>query len=91
MVEPAKPNALVVTFYTDERAKRSMDIFVDGQRVGERTAERTTPGGPIGRFFNVEYRIPPEVLKDKTRVTVKFQATGENETPTVFAVRTTRY
>ncbi len=90
MVEATKVNALVVTFYTDERAKRSMEIFVDGQRVGERTAERTTPGGPTGNFFDVDYKLPAELLKDKKKVTVKFQATGENETPTVFAVRTVR-
>ncbi|HEU4767253.1 MAG TPA: glycoside hydrolase family 127 protein [Pyrinomonadaceae bacterium] len=90
MVDPTTANALVVTFYTDERAKRSMEIFVDGQRVGERTAERTTPGGPIGHFFDVDYVLPAELLKDKQKVTVKFQATGENETPTVFAVRTVR-
>ena len=87
-VEPAKSNALVVTFFTDERAKRSMEIFVDGQRVGEHAMERTTPGSPTGRFFDVEYKLPAELLKDKKKVTVKFQATAGNETPTVFGVRT---
>ncbi len=87
-VEPAKSNVLVVTFFTDERAKRSMEIFVDGQRVGEHAMERTTPGSPTGRFFDVEYKLPAELLKDKKKVTVKFQATAGNETPTVFGVRT---
>lgn len=36
------------------------------------------------------YKLPVELLKDKKKVTVKFQATGENETPTVFGVRTVR-
>jgi hypothetical protein len=87
-IDPA--TTLVVTFHTDERAKRSMEIFVDSQRVGERTAERTTPGSPTGRFFDVDYKLAPELLKDKKKVTVKFQATGGNETPTVFGVRTVR-
>jgi DUF1680 family protein len=82
-VEPEKANALLVTFFTDERAKRSMEIFVDNQRVG-------APGGPTGNFFDVEYKLPAELLKDKKKVTVKFQATGGNETPTVFGVRTVR-
>jgi hypothetical protein len=81
---------LVVTFHTDERAKRSMEILVDGQRVGERSAERTTPGSPTGHFFDVDYKLPAELLKDKKKVTVKFQATAGNETPTVFGVRTIR-
>jgi DUF1680 family protein len=87
-IDPA--TTLVVTFHTDERAKRSMEIFVDSQRVGERTVERTTPGSPTGRFFDVDYKLAPELLKDKKKVTVKFQATGGNETPTVFGVRTVR-
>jgi hypothetical protein len=88
---PVDPAAtLVVTFHTDERAKRSMEILVDNQHVGERTAERRTPGSPTGEFFDVEYKLPVEMLKDKKKVTVKFQATGGNETPTVFGVRTIR-
>lgn len=87
-IDPA--TTMVVTFHTDERTKRSMEILVDGQRVGERTAERTTPGSPTGRFFDVEYKLPAELSKDKKKVTVKFQATGGNETPTVFGVRMIR-
>ena len=88
---PIDPAAtLIVTFHTDERAKRSMEILVDGQRIGERIAERTVPGSLTGKFFDVDYKLPAELLKDKTKVTVKFQATGGNETPTVYGVRTVR-
>jgi hypothetical protein len=38
----------------------------------------------------VEYKLPAELIRDKKKVTVKFQATGGNETATVFGVRTVR-
>jgi uncharacterized protein len=89
-VEPSKPIAVVVTYSSDERAKRSGELLVDGHRLGEQTIERNPPGSPVGRFFDVEYKLPSELIKDKKKVTVKFQATGGQETPTVFGVRTIR-
>jgi len=87
-VEPTKPISLVVTYNTDERGKRSAELFVEGQRVGEQKIDRSPPGSATGKFFEAEYKLPAELVKDKKKVTVKFQATGGNETPTVFGVRT---
>jgi len=89
-VAPAKPLALVITFNTEERAKRSFEVLVDGQRIGDGTIERYPPGSPTGRFYDVDYRIPAELVKDKQKVTVRFQSTGGNETATVFGVRVVR-
>jgi len=89
-VDPSKAMALVVTFSTEERAKRSFEIFVDGQRVGEGTVERYPPGSPTGKFYDVDYKIPSELVKDKQKVTVRFQSTGGNETATVFGIRIVR-
>jgi hypothetical protein len=89
-VEPGKPMTMVVTYNTEERAKRSFEILVDGQRVGEGTIERYPPGSPTGRFYDLNYRLAPEVLKDKKKVTVRFQATGSNETATAFGIRIVR-
>jgi len=85
--QSAKPLALVVTFNTQERAKRSFEILVDGQRIGDGTIDRYPPGSPAGKFYDLEYKIPAELVKDKQRVTVRFQATGGNETATVFGIR----
>jgi hypothetical protein len=85
-VEPAHPMALVVTYYSDEWRKRTFEILVDGQRIGEQTVER---GGPV-RFFDVEYAVPAELVKDKQKVTVRFQATGGNEIAAVFGIRMIR-
>jgi len=89
-IDASKPNGLVVTYNTDERGKRSGEIIVDGQRVGEQVIERSPPGSAAGRFFDVDYKIPAELVKDKPKVTVRFQATNGNETATVFGVRTVR-
>jgi DUF1680 family protein len=85
-VEPARPMALVVTYHSDEWRKRTFDILVDGQRVGAQTVER---GGPV-QFFDVEYALPPGSVKDKQKVTVRFQATGGNEIAAVFGIRMIR-
>jgi uncharacterized protein len=89
-VETSKPMALVVTFNTEERAKRSFEILVDGQRVGEGSIERYPPGSASGRFYDVDYKIPTELVKDKQKVTISFQSTGGNETATVFGIRVVR-
>jgi len=89
-VDSSKPVTLLVTYNTDERGKRSGEVIVDGQRLGEQSIERSPPGSAAGHFFDVEYKLPPELIKDKKKVTVKFQATGGNETATVFGLRTIR-
>ena len=89
-VEAAHPMVLVVTYFSEERQKRTFEVLADGVRVGEQTMERFRPGGSSGRFFDVEYAIPPDVVKGKQKVTVRFQATGGNETGAVFGLRMVR-
>jgi len=89
-VEPAKPMALVVTLNPQERAKRTFEVLVDGQRVGEGSIERYPPGSPTARFYDVDYKIPAELVKDKQKVTVRLQSTSGNETATVFGIRIVR-
>jgi DUF1680 family protein len=89
-VDPAHPVSLIVTYNSDQRGKRSGEILVDGQRVGEQTIEGSPPGSAAGHFFDVDYKIPAALLKDKQKVTVRFQATGGNETATVFGIRLIR-
>jgi hypothetical protein len=86
-VDPAKPLELVATFNTQERAKRTFEILVDGQTIGSGTIERYPPGSPTARFYEVEYKLPAELVKDKQKVTVRFQSTGGNETATVYGIR----
>ncbi|HNS21359.1 MAG TPA: glycoside hydrolase family 127 protein [Sedimentisphaerales bacterium] len=85
-VEPAHPMALVVTYHTDEWRRRTFDILIDGQRIAEQVVERS--GAP--RFFDVQHAIPADLVKDKKKVTVRFQATQGNEIAAVFGIRMIR-
>jgi hypothetical protein len=82
-VEAGRPLALVVTYHSDQRRARTFEILVDGQRIGEQTLEQTS----IARFFDVEYPLPADLVRDKQKVTVRFQAIGGNEIGPVFGVR----
>jgi hypothetical protein len=85
-VDPAHPMTLVVTYNHDEWQERTFDVLVDGQRVGEQVIERR---GPL-RFFDVEYAVPTELVKDKQKVTVRFRATQNNEIGAVYGIRMIR-
>ncbi len=89
-VDPTNPLKLIATYHGEERANRSLEILVDGVRVGEQKIERHRPGSPTKSFFDVEYAVPAELVKGKQKVTVRFQATGGNETAGVFGVRIVR-
>ena len=89
-VSPTGEMKLLVTYHTEERANRSLEILIDGVRVGQQAIERYRPGSSSGRFFDVEYTIPAELVKGKQRVTVRFQATGGNETAAIYSLRVIR-
>jgi uncharacterized protein len=85
-VEANRPMKLIVTYSSSERQKRTFDILVDGRKLKEETMERSEPV----HFFDVEYAVPADLVEDKQRVTVKFQATGGNEIAGVFGIRMIR-
>jgi hypothetical protein len=85
-VDPAHPAALVVTYNHDEWQVRTFYICVDGQRIAEQTLERR---GPL-RFFDVEYPVPAGLVQGKSKVTVRFQATQNNEIGAVYGIRMIR-
>jgi DUF1680 family protein len=89
-VETSHSVTLVVTYNSEQRPKRSAEILIDGQRIGEQAIEGSPNGSAVGHFFDVDYKIPTELVKDKQKVTVRFQAMTGSEIPTVFGVRTIR-
>jgi hypothetical protein len=76
----------VVTYHTDSRRPRSVEILVDGERVGEETFEVSSED----RFVDEEYPIPAPLVTGKEKVTVRFQPTGGNEVAAVFGLRMIR-
>jgi len=80
------PGALVVTYNRDNRRARDFEVLVDGQRVGV----ENFPFDSESRFFDREYALPPSLIAGKTRVTIRFQATGTTEIAPVYGIRLIR-
>src|SRR5439155_8421630 len=89
-VEPDHSLAVIATYFSEERGKRTFEILADGQHIGEQSIERSPPGSATGRFFDVEYKLPAALLTGKTKITVRFSAKGGNEIAAVYGVRVIR-
>jgi DUF1680 family protein len=85
-VDPDHPMTLVCTYNADEWRKRTFDVLVDGQKVGNQTIEARGET----KFFDVEYKIPASLVEGKKKVTVRFEATEGNEIGAVYGIRTFR-
>ena len=87
-VEPEHPMALIVTYYSGERRRgtANFEILVDGKRVGQQEVVRSREPS----FFDVEYAIDKNLVRDKEKVTVRFQATNDSQVATVFGIRMIR-
>jgi hypothetical protein len=87
-VDPAHPMTLVLTYFSGDR--RAMparfDILVDGRTVASPELRLRDPQ----EFFDVEYRLPVELVRGKEKVTVRFQAKEGSQVATVFGLRTIR-
>src|SRR5215813_8482711 len=89
-IEPSQQAAVVATYFSEEHGNRTFEILADGQKIGEQSIVRVPNGSATGSFFDVTYKLPSEVLKDKKKITVRFQATGNNEIAAVYGVRLIR-
>ena len=87
-VEPSHSMTLVVTYYSAERRRGTarFEILVDGERIAKQEVVRSSPAC----FFDVEYAIGANLVQDKEKVTVRFQATNGNQIAAVFGIRMIR-
>ncbi len=86
-VESESPMSLVVTYYSGERSvKTSFDILVDGRHISHQEVARSYPQ----RFFDVEYPIETSFIKDKEKVTIRFEASEGSSVSAVFGIRMIR-
>jgi DUF1680 family protein len=89
-VDPTHSMLLVVTYSNDARGRKGeFNVLADGTKLGQQTIERRSPEKDV-RFFDVEYTLPGELVKDKQKITVRFEATEGNVIPGVFGIRTVR-
>lgn len=88
-VENSQSTSLLVTYGGDRFRTSAVDIFVDGKKIGDHQEQRLTPDQDK-QFVDVSYAIPADIINGKSKVTIRFQATGGNEIGDIFGVRTLR-
>jgi len=81
-----EPLILRVT-YSRGRGECVFDIIVDGEKIAEQKLERD-----VNRqgHFDIDYKLTPELLKDKTKITVTFAARPGQSTGDVSGIRVLR-
>jgi len=79
--------SLLVRYWGAEWGKRDFEIYIDDQKL---VAENNTGRWNQSRFFDIEYRIPESLLKDKDHIRVKFRALKGASTSAVYYLRLIR-
>ena len=79
-VLPDEPMTLVCTYWGSDVPPREFDVLVDGKVIGSQALNNNKPG----EFFDVEYKIPPELTHGKDKITVRFQGHPGNNAGGVF-------
>ena len=85
-VDPLHPMEIVVTCNRDEWSTRRFVILVDGVKI----VEQEVPGRGKPEFFHTSHPVPAETVKDKSKVTVRFEAMKGHEIPAIFGIRMVR-
>lgn len=76
------PLVLRATYWGEER-RRLFYIYVDGTRIASQKLDADKPG----EFIDFDYPIPPELVKDKTSVVIRFDPEPGNTVGPVFGCR----
>ena len=80
--DPAVKNTLMLTYIGDDK-DRKFDILLNGEKL----ATEEWKGGKTGKFYDLQYEIPPGLLKDKTTVNIRIEANYGKTAGRVFGVR----
>ena len=75
-------NNLLLTYIGDDK-DRKFDILVDDVKI----ATEDWKGGKTGKFYDVEYKIPDELVKGKEKITVRVEANYGKTAGRVFGAR----
>jgi uncharacterized protein len=76
---------LLFTYIGDDK-ERMFDILVDGTKL----ATVNWQGGKTGKFYDLEYALPAELIKGKTSIIIRVEANYGKTAGRVFGVRTIR-
>ena len=79
--------ALMVRYWGAEWGNRKFEIYIDDQTL---ISENNTGRWNLSQFRDIVYEIPPEMLKDKPAIRVKFKSLPGNTAGAVYAIRLIR-
>ena len=77
-VLPGQPQQLNVTFGARRRSGGDCDVFIGGRKIATVRPQITDPNGPMFGPYDQTYPISPNMIQNKDRITVKFQALPES-------------
>jgi hypothetical protein len=83
-ITPDAPVALIVEYWGGFPGAKTFDIMINEKVI----ATENISGKKEGQFINVQYDIPEEISRGKTKITVSFRAHPGNMAGPVFGVRT---
>lgn len=84
-VEQNTENILLLTYIGDDK-DRKFDVLADGIKIA--TVEWN--GSEPGKFYDKEYSIPAELIKDKQRITIRIEANYGKTAGRIFGCRTVK-
>jgi hypothetical protein len=76
--------SLIVRYWGAEWGSRKFDIYIDDEKL---ITEDNTGKWNQSKFFNVAYKIPGAMLKDKQHIRIKFQSLDASTAGGVYDVR----
>ena len=79
-------NALVMTYWGNDRLRPDFALLIDGKQLSEENLR----GRPANKFFDVEYGIPPGFTAGKPKVVVRVQPKDGKSGPSVAGARIIR-
>lgn len=80
------PADLIHTYWGGETGRRTFDVLVDGTKIDTTSLTRVKPD----EFYDKVYPLPEDLMRGKSKITVKLQAHSGNFAGGVFGVRVVR-
>jgi uncharacterized protein len=74
---------LIATYWGMDNRGRTFDILVDGEKIVTEDLNKYKES----KFYDISYRVPGLLLKDKSTVKITFQAKPGNQAGPVYGVR----
>jgi DUF1680 family protein len=78
-----KTVSLVCTYWGGDNINHTFDILVEGKIIATESLMNKFPG----KYYDVTYKIPEELVKGKDKITIKFQAHPDNLGGAVYGMR----